>query len=348
MEPVTSKLRRTRLFANLPESGLVELIARPGVMRGQAEEAIDAAPGDLVVLLEGGLAMFSHDGGDHLAAFSVEEGAREPAILYTIPRGARLILTKPSVFLVIEGERFDALLSGAHERQSLAALDDAVRNRIGALLRAAPFRRLPLDHLVRCAEVMDAQDAGSGEDVVREGEQGDYFYVIEDGKADVWRSHEGGAPEVVASLGPGATFGEEALLQETTRNATVRMREGGRLLRLAKADFDRLLKSRLLNAMTPEEVARRLQARDIELIDCRTEEEWELCRLPRSRLMPLETIRERTGGLDRGREYLVYCRSGSRSGTAAFLMRQMGLTAHFMKGGMAEWPYEVEGLAVES
>lgn len=348
MEPVTNKLRRTRLFANLPESGLVELIERPGITHGNAEDPIEAAPGDLVVLLEGGLAMSSHDGGDHLAAFSVEEGAREPAILYTIPRGARLMLTQPSVYLVVEGDRLDALLSGTHEKQGLAALDDSVRGRIGALLKAAPFKALPFEHLVRCAEAMDTQDAAAGEDIVREGEAGDYFYVIESGKADVWRSHDGSSRTIVADLGPGATFGEEALLQNATRNATVRMREDGRLLRLAKSDFDRLLKSRLLNAMAAEDVMRRSQADDIELIDCRTEEEWELCRLPRSRLMPLETIRERASGLDKSREYLVYCRSGRRSSAAAFLMRQMGLKAHFMEGGIAHWPYEVEGLAVEA
>jgi rhodanese-related sulfurtransferase len=348
MEPVTNKLRRTRLFANLPEDGLIELIERPGIMRGNAEEPVEASPGDLVVLLEGGLAMTSHDGGDHLAAFSVEEGAREPAILYTIPRGARLMLTEPSVFLVIDGERLDALLSDTHETHGLAALDDDARGRIAALLKAAPFKAMRLEHLVRCAEAMEEQPASAGEDVVREGEAGDYFYVLESGAADVWRSYNGATPAIVANLGPGATFGEEALLQEATRNATVRMREDGKLLRLAKSEFDRLLKSQLLNVMTPNEVMRRLKENSLELVDCRTEEEWELCRLPNSRLMPLETLRERAGGLDKTREYLVYCRSGRRSSAAAFLMRQMGLKAHFMGGGITHWPYEVEGEAVDS
>ncbi len=55
MEPVTSKLRRTRLFAQVPEAGLVSLIERPGVTSGAARDPVDVAPGDLVVLLEGGL-----------------------------------------------------------------------------------------------------------------------------------------------------------------------------------------------------------------------------------------------------------------------------------------------------
>ena len=82
------------------------------------------------------------------------------------------------------------------------------------------------------------------------------------------------------------------------------------------------------------------------LIDCRFEEEWELWRLKNARLIPLEEIRERSRGLDKKREYIVYCRTGRRSRAAAFLMRQAGLNAVSLKGGIAEWPYELEGSAL--
>lgn len=347
MEPVTSKLRRTRLFANVPDEGLITLIERPGVKRGNVRDDVEVAPGDLVVLLEGGLAMTSHDGGDHLAAFSVDEGAREPAILYTIPRGARLALTRPSVYLVIEGQRLDALLSEAQETKSLAALEDGVRERTAALVKAAPFKQLTFEHLVRCGEAMTAHYVPAGADVVREGDPGDYFYVIEKGSADVWRTNDQGDDEIVATLEAGATFGEEALIQNSTRNATVRMREDGRLLRLSKADFDVLLKAKLLGELPAEEIAARLRSGKADLIDCRVEEEWELWRLPNSRLMPLETIRERTRGLDPDRDYVVYCRNGRRASAAAFLMRQAGLKAFSMRGGISAWPYELEGLALD-
>ena len=78
------------------------------------------------------------------------------------------------------------------------------------------------------------------------------------------------------------------------------------------------------------------------LIDCRFEEEWELWRLKGARLVPLEEIRERSRGLDPKREYIVYCRTGRRSRAAAFLMRQAGLKAVSLAGGIAAWPYERE------
>jgi rhodanese-related sulfurtransferase len=77
-------------------------------------------------------------------------------------------------------------------------------------------------------------------------------------------------------------------------------------------------------------------------IDCRFEEEWELWRLKSARHVPLDEIRERSRGLDPKREYIVYCRTGRRSRAAAFLMRQVGLNAVALKGGIAEWPYERE------
>lgn len=95
MEPITNKLRRTRLFANLPDEGLADLIDNPGVATGTALEEVPAHPGDLVVLLEGGLHMLANAGsGDHLAILSVDADTREPAILYTIPRGAVVRLTR--------------------------------------------------------------------------------------------------------------------------------------------------------------------------------------------------------------------------------------------------------------
>jgi rhodanese-related sulfurtransferase len=339
MEPVTGKLRRTRLFANLPEDGLAELISKPGVRIGDLAELIEARPGDLVVLLDGGLHMTAKEGkGEHLAILSVTEEAPEPAILYTIPAGAELRLTRYSTYLVIDGARLDRLLSEAQEQRSLAALDDRVRERVAALIRSPPFKQLSFEQVVRCAETMQAWSVSAGDDVVLEGQAGDYFYVIENGQAEVVRHGSS-----VARLVAGAAFGEEALLQETPRNATVRMVSDGRLLRLAKADFDRLLKAELVSLIQADALRRMLEQNAAEIIDCRSEEEWELWRLPRARLMPLDELRVRARGLDRSRTYVVYCRTGRRAIAAAFLLRQLGLEAHALEGGIAAWPYEIEG-----
>jgi rhodanese-related sulfurtransferase len=346
MQPVTSKLKRARLFAHLPDEAIASLIEHPGVTSGAAGDTVPARQGDLVVLLEGGLAMGSNDGGQHAAAFSVEEDAPDPAILYTIPANATLQLSRPSVYLVVDGRRLDDVLSGRHETRSLAALDDSVRERVASLIKAEPFKQLSFEHLCRCAEAMQPQPVAAGQDVVTQGDTGDFFFVVESGTAAVWRTDAGRAAVKLATLGPGASFGEEALLKGEPRNATVRMDEDGRLLKIGKADFDRLLRTQLLQEITPQEARRHLEQNQASLIDCRFEEEWELWRLKNARLIPMEEIRERARGLDKSREYIVYCRTGRRSRAAAFLMRQAGLNALSLEGGIAAWPYELEGGAI--
>ena len=297
MEAIIGKLRRTRLFAHLPDEAIADLIAVPGVESGAAGEVVITEPGDLVVLLEGGLTMTSRDDdGEHIVQLTVDETTHDPAILYTLPAGAHLVLTRPSVYVLIDGQRLDGMLAGKQERTSMAALDAGVRERVSSLTNTQIFKRLPFESLVRCAEVMQEREVEIGEDVVTQGGPGDYFYVIKTGSADVLRKEANGETVKVATLGAGASFGEEALLKGEARNATVRMATPGKVLRLGKDDFDELLKSQLLHEITAGDARRHTDFGDAAFIDCRYEEEWELWRLKGARLVPLDQIRERSRG----------------------------------------------------
>ena len=75
-----------------------------------------------------------------------------------------------------------------------------------------------------------------GQDVFRQGDLGDRVYVILSGAAEVWRETDGRV-EAVARLGPGDWFGEMALLNQTTRGASVRCLEAMDALSLPKRDF---------------------------------------------------------------------------------------------------------------
>ncbi|MEP7060483.1 MAG: cyclic nucleotide-binding domain-containing protein [Actinomycetota bacterium] len=74
--------------------------------------------------------------------------------------------------------------------------------------------------------------AGGGEVVIREGDPGDRFYLIEDGAVAVTA-----AGRHVADLGPGDFFGEIALLRDAPRNATVTAGGPVKLLVLERAEF---------------------------------------------------------------------------------------------------------------
>jgi NADH dehydrogenase len=75
-----------------------------------------------------------------------------------------------------------------------------------------------------------------GQDVFRQGDLGDRLYIILSGEAEVRRA-EGNAEALLARLGPGQTFGEMALVNMATRNATVRCTAPMDVLSLPKKDF---------------------------------------------------------------------------------------------------------------
>jgi len=75
-----------------------------------------------------------------------------------------------------------------------------------------------------------------GEEVFHQGDLGDRIYIIAKGQAEVARK-ENGNETLLARLGPGEYFGEMALLNHTTRNATVRCLEPLDVLSIHKREF---------------------------------------------------------------------------------------------------------------
>jgi putative ABC transport system ATP-binding protein len=90
-----------------------------------------------------------------------------------------------------------------------------------------------LSHL---ANRMKARSFAPGDVLVRQGEPGQEFFLIRSGTVDVWIEREGSAQRV-AELGMGQFFGEQALLTDSARNATVRGKERGIVYTLDKLDF---------------------------------------------------------------------------------------------------------------
>ncbi|KPJ51498.1 hypothetical protein AMJ39_09755 [candidate division TA06 bacterium DG_24] len=75
-----------------------------------------------------------------------------------------------------------------------------------------------------------------GEIVVRQGEYGNEMYVVLSGEVEVIR--QSGEEEIpLATLGKGQVFGEMALLGDTTRSATVRVKSKARILTVDKKGF---------------------------------------------------------------------------------------------------------------
>jgi MFS family permease len=95
-----------------------------------------------------------------------------------------------------------------------------------ALLRRLPaFAVLPPPVLERLAHALISMTVPANTVVIREGDRGDRFWVIERGTALVLKGDE-----IVGELGPGDGFGEIALLRDIPRQATVRAGDDGELV----------------------------------------------------------------------------------------------------------------------
>jgi MFS family permease len=102
-----------------------------------------------------------------------------------------------------------------------------------ALLRQSPlFAPLSVIALERVARRLQPEQVAAGAEIVREGDRGDRFYLVEAGELEVVH----GAARV-RRLTAGDHFGEIALLRGTARSATVRAVTPSRLLRLESGDF---------------------------------------------------------------------------------------------------------------
>ena len=102
-----------------------------------------------------------------------------------------------------------------------------------ALLAPIPiFAPLPPPTLERLASQAVPMQVSTGTEVVRQGEPGDRFYVIESGQFEV--AVDGAQ---TAELGPGEFFGEIALLRNVPRTATVKAAADSKLLALGRHEF---------------------------------------------------------------------------------------------------------------
>ncbi|MDR9436457.1 MAG: cyclic nucleotide-binding domain-containing protein [Thiohalophilus sp.] len=197
------------------------------------------------------------------------------------------------------------------------------------------FESMPPANIKQLLEKMQPLDVQAGERIVEQGEPGDYYYVLTEGEAQVTRTVR------LANLEAGSSFGEEALLSGGKRNASVTMETDGQVMRLAKEDFDALLKEPMLARLSPDESRVRV-ARGARWLDVRHAREFRHSRMPHAINIPLHELRMRLDELDKEIEYICYCTTGKRSSAAAFLLVQNGFKASVLNGGIQVMPQDLQ------
>lgn len=112
-----------------------------------------------------------------------------------------------------------------------------------AMARSPLFQGIEPDELTRIAETMVRRRYRRHEVIFHEGDPGDSLHVVVEGRVKITRESMEGEEAIVATLGPGETFGELALLDGAARSASATAMEPTETVTLTRPNFERLVDS---------------------------------------------------------------------------------------------------------
>jgi CRP-like cAMP-binding protein len=236
--------------------------------------------------------------------------------------------------------------------EKIVGLDSAISCMIGSKAQSyseynkiktlQPFALLEPEKMFALSDKFSEKKYTFGEDIIKEGEIGDAYYVIKSGKVSVIKKEGREQPEQVAVLGEGDGFGEEALISGKRRSATCRALEDTVVLALSKSDFEKTMKTSFLEIVYPEDITPE-DMKDIIFIDTRLEAQYEVEHIAGAINIPLEFLRKRYTELDTEKKYYTYCGMEAWGMPAAFIMKSLGFDVKGIRGGLSAWEGPVDG-----
>jgi putative peptide zinc metalloprotease protein len=236
-------LRNAPAFASLPAPAVAQLAEslHPEYVPAGLVIVAEGAPGHALYLIAEGRAEVTTQGpAEPVLLATLEPGELFGEVALLIPeatRQATVTALTPMVLLSLHRSQFERLLDQHPElRANLAQVAESV-SIANFLKRASPFTALDVTLLRQLASQVERCDVPAGRYILRQGERGDSCYLLQRGRVEVLLRRADGPERRLQTLGPGALFGEAALLTEAPRNASVRALEPSRLLVLHRADL---------------------------------------------------------------------------------------------------------------
>ncbi|MCQ2818263.1 MAG: cyclic nucleotide-binding domain-containing protein [archaeon] len=154
------------------------------------------------------------------------------ALLYNAPRAATIKAKTDCVLWALDRECFNHIVKDA-------AMKKRERNE-NTLKKVDLLSTVDTYELGQIADALKSKKVAAGENIITQGEEGNEFYILEEGKAFATKTIDG-KEEKVLDYEPGSYFGELALLNNAPRAATVKAESECKLLVLERMAFKRLL-----------------------------------------------------------------------------------------------------------
>ena len=336
-------LRNYIPLSELTQDNLQELSRRTFVERLAAGETLFSkgdADNHSYYILGGEIELDAEDGTPPRVVAGATPASRFP-LDHHRPRQATAKARSQVFYFQVDNNHLDLLLTWGQNADYMVAEIDGEQEEVDDgdwmmhMLRSNIFHRIPASNIQKVFIKMEAVSVYAGDVIINQGDDGDYYYYIKQGRVAVTRLlAKSGQTIKLAELANGSGFGEEALISDSKRNANVTMLTDGVLMRLAKADFTSLLKEPVLKNLDYEEAKKMVESGMATWLDVRLESEHKNAALPGSLNIPLFMLRLKVGSLDQNKKYIVYCDSGRRSSSAVFLLTERDFDVCLLKGGL--------------
>lgn len=272
--------------------------------------------------------------------------ADTPAALHPLldarPRPATAVIKSHATLLVIDTSLFEILVNydqkQKYEVSEIQAHSEA--DWLTRFLQSLSAMNIPVKNIEHLMRRMQEQPVRAGETVIRQSDvDSQHYYVIKEGRCVITKhaTTTDKTPIRIAELSAGVGFGEEALLADQPRSASVTMLTDGTLMRLTKADFTQLIADPALHYVTYQQAQQMAQAGALWL-DTRNSAEHRERTINGSVNIPLAALRSKIKELNTYGKYIAFCDTGNRAAAAAFLLRQMGFSAYVLSDGLRDVP----------
>ena len=327
-------------FNTLESAHLTDLLDSIEILQATQGQVLfekgDAEKRSIYVL--SGTVTLRNDGQDLGTIVGDTDEARNP-IAPTLPRQLSAVAVDDVQYFSIDSELVDMTMTldhtGIYEVGDFGSeLNGDEGDWMSALLSTKTFQQIPPQYIQMIFMRLQRVDFKAGHVVIRQGDNGDHFYIIRSGRCMVTRETPGNSQNIdLAELGVGDSFGEEALISNEARNATITMQTDGILMQLGRDDFQSLMNEPMIVSLEHED-ADEAVTHGGKWLDVRIPNEFKASSKANAMNLPLYLLRHKLNDLDRKTPYVVYCDTGRRSSAAAFILNQQGFETAVLKGGL--------------